>query len=246
MKTSERNVYFDIEFHNLAHWKENVAHPCTILLKIVRHAQLTKFKNWHTALKRLPTPDIAVINTTVGIPDIVNVRILINNVAANALIDTDSMLSYVNQKFELSNESNEIGFTVTGNCFQSKEVCLSTICLQNRTYYDVKLHVLKDLLTDVIVGQDILRLHDHIRFNFGGLRPSCVLCIIFVHYRHLFVHYYSNYIHCEKTTAALLIFSVNAFNLSWSLQFLISQVLQCAFFHLHYVIDTCCVVSFAL
>ena len=56
MKTSERNVYFDIEFHNLAHWKENVAHPCTILLKIVRHAQLTKFKNWHSALKRLPTP----------------------------------------------------------------------------------------------------------------------------------------------------------------------------------------------
>ena len=56
MKTSERNVSFDIEFHNLAHWKENVAHPCTILLKIVRHAQLTKFKNWHTALTRLPTP----------------------------------------------------------------------------------------------------------------------------------------------------------------------------------------------
>ena len=49
------------------------------------------------------------------------------------------------------------------------------ICLQNRTYRDVKLHVLEDLLTHVIVGQDILRLHDHIRFNFGGLRP--LLCI---------------------------------------------------------------------
>ena len=40
------------------------------------------------------------------------------------------------------------------------------------TYRDVKLHVLKDLLTDVIVGQDILRLYDHVRFNFGGPRPS--------------------------------------------------------------------------
>ena len=63
----------------------------------------------------------------------------------------------------------------------------------------------------------------------------------------LFVHYCSNYTHCEESTAALLIFSVNAFNLSGSLQFLISlQVLQCAFFHLHYVIDnhgvSCCVV----
>ena len=89
-------------------------------------------------------------------------RILVNNVAANALIDTGSTLSYVNEKFAIanklkgSNENNEIGLAVTGNCFQSKEVCLSTIRLQNRTYSDIKLHVLKHLLTDVIVGQDIL------------------------------------------------------------------------------------------
>ena len=30
---------------------------------------------------------------------------------------------------------------------------------------------LKDLLTNVIVGQNILRLYDHVRFNFGGPRP---------------------------------------------------------------------------
>ena len=112
--------------------------------------------------------DVAVINNTAGVPDIVNVCILVNNVAANTLIDTGLTLSYVNQKFafakrfQLSNENNEIGLVVTGNCFQSKEVCSSTIHLQNRTYRDVKLHVLNDLLTNVIVGQDILRLHDHI------------------------------------------------------------------------------------
>ena len=48
-----------------------------------------------------------------------------------------SMLSYINQKFaiankfQLSNESNEIGLAITGNCFQSKKVCLSIIHLQN-------------------------------------------------------------------------------------------------------------------
>ena len=80
-----------------------------------------------------------------------------------------------NLRFLHSNESNEIGLAIPGNCFQSKEVCVSTIHFQNRTYCDLKLHVLKDLLTDVIVGQDILRLHDHVQFNFGGPRPS--LCI---------------------------------------------------------------------
>ena len=55
-----------------------------------------------------------------------------NNVAANALIDTGSTLSYVNKKFAIANKfgvvSNEIGSAATGNCFQSKEVGLSMIC----------------------------------------------------------------------------------------------------------------------
>ena len=60
---------------------------------------------------------------------------------------------------------------VTKNSFQNKKICLSTICLQNRTYCDAKLHIPKDLLTDVIVGQYILRLRDHVRFRFGSPRP---------------------------------------------------------------------------
>ena len=64
--------------------------------------------------------DVAVTNNTTGVPDIVNVRILVNNVASNALIDTGSTLSYVNQKFAIankfwrSNKSND-GLAVTGN-----------------------------------------------------------------------------------------------------------------------------------
>ena len=102
------------------------------------------------------------MNNTAGIPDIVNVCILVNYVAVNLLINTGLMLSDINQKFAIanrfqhSNKGKKIGLAVTGNCFQSKEVCLSTICLQNQTYCDVKLHVLKDLLTNVIVGQNIL------------------------------------------------------------------------------------------
>ena len=46
--------------------------------------------------------DVAVINDTTGVPDIVNVRILVNNFA-DALIDSDSTLSYVNQKFAIAN-----------------------------------------------------------------------------------------------------------------------------------------------
>ena len=74
--------------------------------------------------------DVAVINDTTGVPEIVNVHILVNNVAANALIDTGSTMSYVNQKFatanrfQHSNESKKIGLAVTRNCIQNKENCL--------------------------------------------------------------------------------------------------------------------------
>ena len=46
--------------------------------------------------------DVAVINDTAGIPGTVNVHILVNNVAVNALIDTGSTLSYVHQKFAIA------------------------------------------------------------------------------------------------------------------------------------------------
>ena len=79
--------------------------------------------------------DIAVIKDSAGVPDIVNMRILVNNVAANALIDTSSKLIYVNLKFVIanrfqrSNDSIKIGLVETGNCFKVKKfVCLQFVC----------------------------------------------------------------------------------------------------------------------
>ena len=57
------------------------------------------------------------------------------------------------------NESNEIGLVVTGNCFQRLFVYDS---FTKSNHCDVKLLVLKDLLTNLIVGQDILKLHDRV------------------------------------------------------------------------------------
>ena len=101
------------------------------------------------------------INNTDGVPDIVNRHMLINNVVANALIDTGSTLSYINQnvaianRFPRGNESNKIDFGKPESVFKIKKFS-NTIRLQNRTYCNAKLHVLRDLLTDVIVGQSCM------------------------------------------------------------------------------------------
>ena len=74
--------------------------------------------------------------------------------------------------FTQCNERNEIGLAVTGNCSQSDGFCLVTICMQNRSYSNIKLHVLDNLLTDVILGQDILKVHNLVRISFGGPKPA--------------------------------------------------------------------------
>ena len=80
------------------------------------------------------------MNSIAGFPDSVNVHIQVNNDVANALIDSGSSMSYINSKFAIANrfhrrnKSNKIGLAVTGNYFQSIEVCLFTIYLQNQSY----------------------------------------------------------------------------------------------------------------
>ena len=124
------------------------------------------------------TSDVAALNAENGAPHKVNVQITVNGVQANALINTGSTLSHINRTFALQhnltqcNERNEIGLAVTGNCSQSDGFCLVIICMQNRSYSDMKLLVLDNLLTDVILGQDFLKLHNHVQISFGGPKPA--------------------------------------------------------------------------
>ena len=122
--------------------------------------------------------DVAALNAENGAPHKVNVPITVNGIQANALIDTGSTLSHINRTFAsqhdftLCTERNEIGLAVTGNCSQSDGFCLVTICMQNRSYPDMKLLVLDNLITDVILGQDFLKLHNHVQISFGGPKPA--------------------------------------------------------------------------
>ena len=44
--------------------------------------------------------------------------------------------------------------------------------MQNRSHSDMKLFGLDNLLTDVILGQDFLKLYNHVQINFGGPKPA--------------------------------------------------------------------------
>ena len=50
--------------------------------------------------------------------------------------------------------------------------CFVNINLNQRTYSSVRLGVLKDLCSDIILGQDFQKQHKSVIFEFGGTKPE--------------------------------------------------------------------------
>ena len=93
----------------------------------------------------------------------VNVPVTINGRSANALIDTGSTLPQVyssNQRFLYS---------------KSLGMCQVNLKLLGQEYKNVSATVLKNLITDVILGRDFMTQHQSININFGGVKPTLQL-----------------------------------------------------------------------
>ena len=120
--------------------------------------------------------------------DKVNVSVKVNGVFANALIDIGSTLSHIIHCFSerlnlmLQNSKNSIGLAIKGCASSSFGVSKVKEELNGRSYSQVTVTVLKDLLTDVVLGQDFLEQHKSINIQFGG---ALNLHYILVLYRQL-------------------------------------------------------------
>ena len=110
--------------------------------------------------------------------DKVNVSVKVNGVFANALIDTGSRLSHISDCFSerlnlvLQNSNHSIGLAIKGCASSSLGVSKVKVELNGRSYSQVPVTILKDLLTDVVLGQDFLEQHKSINIQFGGTKPA--------------------------------------------------------------------------
>ena len=57
-------------------------------------------------------------------------------------------------------------------------MCKACIELNGRKYEEVVLTVLKDLLTDVILGQGFMQLHQSVKIHLGGAEPTLTLGVL--------------------------------------------------------------------
>ena len=110
------------------------------------------------------------------------IPILVNGVSLNALIDTGSSDSYISSgvvrkhrwfvypsNLSITMASTTHSSVTQGHCFVSVEY-------QGRHYSSVKLSLLRDLCSDVLLGHDFLKQHKHIIIPFGGSEPPFSLC----------------------------------------------------------------------
>ncbi|GFT30829.1 putative retrovirus-related pol polyprotein from transposon opus [Trichonephila clavipes] len=63
---------------------------------------------------------------------------------------------------------------------ETEGVCKFNFKIENFTYQNVKLLVMKDLCSDVLIGHDILNTHSSVEIGFDGNRPPLTICSLAV------------------------------------------------------------------
>lgn len=109
-------------------------------------------------------------------------KIEINGVELNALVDTGSSLSFINQNFVNKCKIQVrpyFGRITLANSSLSSDIagcCMVTVKLDSHLYQDVDVLVMKNLCADFLIGHDILKNHSSVEIDFCGGKPPLKIC----------------------------------------------------------------------
>ena len=109
-------------------------------------------------------------------------KVKLNGIVVDGLIDTGSTDSYVNydviDHFKLPFEKYLSTVSMANTSYTADVLgkCIVDLELNGQIYHKFCLSVMKDLTTDVIIGEDLLKTHKSVKFNFCGNRPELNIC----------------------------------------------------------------------
>lgn len=108
------------------------------------------------------------------------IPVTLNNYHADALIDTGSSVSFINEKIarlmQLKQKPHKQTITLASqnNVTFVRSVCFATITMNKYSHKNRPLLVVSNLCADLIIGHDILKEHSCLQFNFGGPKEPLV------------------------------------------------------------------------
>ena len=108
-------------------------------------------------------------------------KVSIGGTCLIALIDSGSSDSYISENMakklclKLHPSTQKISMALTSLKTNVLGHCFTPVTLDQRTYPSVRLGVLKDLCSDIILGQDFQKEHKSVTIEFGGSKPELVI-----------------------------------------------------------------------
>ena len=127
---------------------------------------------------------------------ITNVRV--NDIVARALIDTSSTNSYLSKSFVDQNYIKYTSLHLVANMANMSlkteiyGICNIKLQFSQHAYTQVEFFIMPDLVSDVVIGDDLLERHNSVTFRFNGKLPNLVISLIMptaqVEYAQLFSH----------------------------------------------------------
>ncbi|XP_054722967.1 uncharacterized protein LOC129232889 [Uloborus diversus] len=109
-------------------------------------------------------------------------KVLVNGIELNALIDTGSSLSFLNQCFVDKcgiNVRPYAGKITMANSSLSSDVTgcgYITLKMQNHTYPDMEVLIMRNLCADFLIGHDLLNSHSSVEIEFHGDKTPLRIC----------------------------------------------------------------------
>ena len=122
------------------------------------------------------------------------VTVTINGHELTALIDSCSSDSFISEDsvkqlgLEIQPSSRTISMALTTMNTSITGCCTITLTLGDNVYNGIRLGVLKDLCSDIILGHNFQKLHKSLTIDMGGTKPDLII---------------SNTSHCALSTATI-------------------------------------------
>ena len=110
-----------------------------------------------------------------------SIKVLINGTELTALIDSGSSESFISEIMakklclKLHPSTQKISMALTTLRTHILGHCFADISINQVAYSSVRLGILKDLCSDIILGHDFQKMHKRVTIEFGGTRPELVI-----------------------------------------------------------------------
>ena len=110
------------------------------------------------------------------------IKMKVNNVNTDTLIDTGSTENFISEKvvqqrkMKILKSQLQIAMAADDLSKTTKGHVLVNLEYKNNHYCNIKLSILSNLCTDVILGHDFLKLHEKVEFTFEGKRCPLSIC----------------------------------------------------------------------